>query len=137
MNKKLIALLTGTASAVALVNVAMAQDDGHGFERLQEADVLVLGVSRTSKTPTCIYLAQRGIRAANIPLIPGQQYPDLEKVDKPLIVGLTNDPDRLIAIRREGGAVSPWQFLKVGALAMPAALFCALATRLLLAAGWG
>jgi regulator of PEP synthase PpsR (kinase-PPPase family) len=87
------------------MDFAMAQDDGHGGERLQEADVIILGVSRTSKTPTCIYLAGKGIRAANIPFIPDQPMPDLADFDKPgsrrpLIVGLTKDPDSLIAIRR-------------------------------------
>jgi hypothetical protein len=83
------------------MDFAMAQDDGHGTERLQEADVVILGVSRTSKTPTCIYLAGRGVRAANIPFIPGQIPPEeIAKLEKPLVVGLTKDPDSLIAIRR-------------------------------------
>jgi regulator of PEP synthase PpsR (kinase-PPPase family) len=82
------------------MDFAMEQDDGHGEERLQDADVIVLGVSRTSKTPTCIYLAGRGIRAANIPFIPGHVMPDLSKLREPLIVGLTKDADSLIAIRR-------------------------------------
>ena len=82
------------------MDFAMAQDDGHGVERLKEAEVVILGVSRTSKTPTCIYLAGRGIRAANIPFVPGHAMPDLSMLKDPLIVGLTKDPDSLIAIRR-------------------------------------
>ncbi|MGB9152457.1 MAG: pyruvate, water dikinase regulatory protein, partial [Alphaproteobacteria bacterium] len=82
------------------MDYAMEQDDGNGIERLQEADVVVLGVSRTSKTPTCIYLAGRGVRAANVPFIPGHAMPDLSELKKPLVVGLTKDPDSLIAIRR-------------------------------------
>ncbi len=82
------------------MDFALAQDDGNGEERLQEADVIILGVSRTSKTPTCIYLAGRGVRAANIPFIPGHAMPDLLKLEKPLIVGLTKDAESLIAIRR-------------------------------------
>jgi regulator of PEP synthase PpsR (kinase-PPPase family) len=82
------------------MDFAMAQDDGRGSDRLKEADVVVLGVSRTSKTPTCIYLAGRGIRAANIPFVPGHPLPDLSDLEKPLIVGLTKDADSLIAIRR-------------------------------------
>jgi regulator of PEP synthase PpsR (kinase-PPPase family) len=82
------------------MDFAMAQDDGNGGEHLKEADVIILGVSRSSKTPTCIYLAGRGIRAANIPFIPGQPMPDLSELRKPLLVGLTKDPDSLIAIRR-------------------------------------
>jgi [pyruvate, water dikinase]-phosphate phosphotransferase / [pyruvate, water dikinase] kinase len=58
-------------------------------------------VSRTSKTPTCIYLANRGVKAANVPLVPGVPLPpELFAATKPLIIGLTNDPERLIAIRR-------------------------------------
>jgi regulator of PEP synthase PpsR (kinase-PPPase family) len=82
------------------MDFALAQDDGHGSERLQEADVVILGVSRTSKTPTSIYLAGRGIRAANIPFVPGIEMPDLTGLKKPLLVGLTKDPESLIAIRR-------------------------------------
>ncbi len=82
------------------MDYALEQDDGRGVERLRESDVLILGVSRTSKTPTCIYLAGRGIRAANIPFVPGIPMPDLSELKKPLIVGLTKDPDSLIAIRR-------------------------------------
>jgi regulator of PEP synthase PpsR (kinase-PPPase family) len=83
------------------MDFALAQDDGHGTERLAEADVIILGVSRTSKTPTCIYLANRGIKAGNIPLIPGHAMPmELTKLEKPMIVGLTKDPDSLIEIRR-------------------------------------
>ncbi len=80
---------------------ALSHDDGQSTWDLHEADVLLMGVSRTSKTPTCIYLANRGIKAANIPIVPGCPLPpELEKLTRPLIVGLTKDPDRLIQIRR-------------------------------------
>lgn len=80
---------------------ALAHDDGQSSWSLHEADVILLGVSRTSKTPTCIYLANRGIKAANVPVVPGCPLPaELDKVTRPLIVGLTKDPDRLIQIRR-------------------------------------
>jgi len=83
------------------MDFAMAQDDGHGIERMREADVIILGVSRTSKTPTCLYLAGRGLRAANIPLIHGHPLPvEIENLEKPLIVGLTKEPDSLVAIRK-------------------------------------
>lgn len=83
------------------MDYALAQDDGHGADKLFNADVVILGVSRTSKTPTCVYLANRGIKAANIPLIPGQTLPvDLETLKKPLIIGLTKDPDSLVEIRK-------------------------------------
>lgn len=83
------------------MDYALAQDDGRGVERLADAEVIILGVSRTSKTPTCIYLANRGIKAANIPLIPGHPLPiELTKLSKPLIVGLTKDAGSLVEIRR-------------------------------------
>jgi len=91
----------GYFARIDAMDFAMAQDDGHGIDRLREADVVLLGVSRTSKTPTCIYLAGRGVRAANIPFIPGHTMPDeLKNLEKQLIVGLTKDPESLVAIRR-------------------------------------
>jgi regulator of PEP synthase PpsR (kinase-PPPase family) len=63
--------------------------------------VVLVGVSRTSKTPTCIYLAHRGVRAANVPLVPGRPPPErLLNLRKALVVGLTISPDRLLQIRR-------------------------------------
>jgi regulator of PEP synthase PpsR (kinase-PPPase family) len=83
------------------MDFAIALDDGHGANDLADADVVILGVSRTSKTPTCLYLAGRGIKAANIPLVPGHAPPDLGRLKKPLIVGLTKDPDSLAETRRQ------------------------------------
>ncbi|MBP6545293.1 pyruvate, water dikinase regulatory protein [Phenylobacterium sp.] len=83
------------------LNYAIGHDDGQGGQDLDQADVVLVGVSRTSKTPTCIYLAHRGVRAANVPLVPGR--PPTEKLltlKNALIVGLTISPDRLIQIRR-------------------------------------
>ena len=83
------------------LNYAIGHDDGQGGQELDQADVVLVGVSRTSKTPTCIYLAHRGIRAANVPLVPGAPVPEkLNQLEKALIVGLTISPDRLIQIRR-------------------------------------
>src|SRR5690348_3482416 len=80
---------------------ALNHDDGQSSWGLNDADVVLVGVSRTSKTPTCIYLANRGIKAANVPIVPGVELPaELFTATKPLIVGLTNDPERLIQIRR-------------------------------------
>lgn len=80
---------------------ALAHDDGQATWNLHEADAVLVGVSRTSKTPTCIYLANRGIKAANVPFVPGCPLPpELELITRPLVVGLTKDPDRLIQIRR-------------------------------------
>ena len=79
----------------------MAHDDGQGFDDLDRADVVLVGVSRTSKTPTSIYLAHRGVRAANVPLVPGSEPPaQLFEVTRPLVVGLTVSPDRLIQVRK-------------------------------------
>jgi regulator of PEP synthase PpsR (kinase-PPPase family) len=80
---------------------ALAHDDGQSAFGLDTADVVLVGVSRTSKTPTCIYLANRGIKAANVPVVPGMPLPpELLVAKRPLIVGLTNDPERLIQVRR-------------------------------------
>jgi [pyruvate, water dikinase]-phosphate phosphotransferase / [pyruvate, water dikinase] kinase len=79
---------------------ALAHDDGQSAWGLNEADVILVGVSRCSKTPTCVYLANRGIKAANIPFVPAMPLPpELFTATRPLIVGLTNDPERLIQVR--------------------------------------
>ena len=90
-------------SRVAAMDFALAYDDGHLAERLREADAILIGVSRTSKTPTCVYLAVRGIKAANVPLIPGREPPEalMSFGQKgPVIVGLTAKPSRLAQIRQ-------------------------------------
>jgi hypothetical protein len=80
---------------------ALAHDDGQSARNYNEADVILVGVSRTSKTPTCIYLANRGIKAANVPIVPGCPVPpELTEARHPLVVGLTKDPGQLIQIRR-------------------------------------
>ena len=79
----------------------MRHDDGHLPEDLTVADVILVGVSRTSKTPTCIYLANRGIKAANVPFVPNHPIPEpLLQAKHTLIVGLVTNPDRLVQIRR-------------------------------------
>ena len=86
---------------IEALDFAIAHDDGQGFDDLDAADVVLVGVSRTSKTPTSIYLAHRGVRSANVPLVPGSEPPpQLFEVKRPLVVGLTVSPDRLIQIRR-------------------------------------
>jgi regulator of PEP synthase PpsR (kinase-PPPase family) len=95
------ALDTEYFERIEAVNFALANDDGQLTARLRDADVIIVGVSRTSKTPTCIYLANRGIRAANVPIVPGIPLPDeLLRLKNTLIVGLTKDPDRLVQVRR-------------------------------------
>lgn len=85
---------------VSAVDFAMHFDDGKSLEGLKEADVVLVGVSRTSKTPTSIFLARRGIKAANIPLVPGVDVPDeYFRYERPLYVGLTAAPNRLQALR--------------------------------------
>src|SRR5438552_4299901 len=80
---------------------ALNHDDGQSSWGLNDADVVLVGVSRTSKTPTCIYLANRGIKAANVPFVPRVPLPpELLSAKRPLIVGLTNDPERLIQLSR-------------------------------------
>jgi regulator of PEP synthase PpsR (kinase-PPPase family) len=95
------ALDTDYFNRIEALNYAIAHDDGQGGQDLTSADVVLVGVSRTSKTPTCIYLAHRGVRAANVPLVPGVQLPgQLFELGDTLIVGLLVSPDRLIQIRR-------------------------------------
>ena len=76
------ALDAGYFARIDAMDYALALDDGHGAAKLNDADVLIFGVSRTSKTPTCIYLANRGIKAANIPIIPGRPLPDVSRAYK-------------------------------------------------------
>ena len=83
------------------LNFTMMHDDGLMAEDLEEADVVLVGISRTSKTPTSIYLANRGIKTANIPLVPGHEPPEqLHRLVKPLVVGLVASADRIVQIRQ-------------------------------------
>jgi regulator of PEP synthase PpsR (kinase-PPPase family) len=86
---------------VDAIQFTIAHDDGIGCENWEEADIILAGVSRTSKTPTSIYLANRGYKVSNVPLVPEAPPPPiLFSLRHPLIVGLTTNPDRLIQIRR-------------------------------------
>ncbi|MBC8269618.1 MAG: kinase/pyrophosphorylase [Rhodospirillaceae bacterium] len=88
-------------SRIEALHFVLSHDDGQATRSLNEADVIIVGVSRTSKTPTCIYLANRGLKAANVPIVPGCALPpELMQSKKPLVVGLTNDPRQLVQIRR-------------------------------------
>jgi hypothetical protein len=83
------------------MNFTMLHDDGQLSDDLENADVILLGVSRTSKTPTSIYLANRGVKTANIPLVPGVDPPAmLARLKRPLVVGLVAAPERIIQIRQ-------------------------------------
>jgi regulator of PEP synthase PpsR (kinase-PPPase family) len=80
---------------------ALSHDDGQQTWDIEKSDVILVGVSRTSKTPTCLYLANRGIKAANVPFVPGVELPEvLDRIQGPLIIGLTKDSKRLVEIRR-------------------------------------
>lgn len=86
---------------IEALNYTMAHDDGQALDKLDQADVVLVGASRTSKTPTCVYLSIRGVRAANVPIVPGIDLPpQLATATKPLIVGLWASPDRLVQLRR-------------------------------------
>jgi regulator of PEP synthase PpsR (kinase-PPPase family) len=83
------------------LNYTLMHDDGQHPENLDEADVVLVGISRTSKTPTSIYLANRGIKTANVPLVPGIDPPgELERSTRPLVVGLIASPERIVQIRQ-------------------------------------
>jgi [pyruvate, water dikinase]-phosphate phosphotransferase / [pyruvate, water dikinase] kinase len=83
------------------LNYTMIHDDGQHVDGLEDADVVLVGVSRTSKSPTSIYLANRGVKTANVPLVPGVSPPSqLDKLTKPLVVGLYASPERIVQIRQ-------------------------------------
>lgn len=86
---------------IEAIQFTIAHDDGVGHENWEEADIVLVGVSRTSKTPTSIYLANRGYKTANVPVVPESPPPDaLYRLRHPLVVGLTISPDRLVQVRR-------------------------------------
>ena len=83
------------------LNYTMLHDDGQHLECLEEADVVLVGVSRTSKTPTSIYLANRGVKTGNVPLVPGVEVSrHVEELTRPLVVGLYASPERIVQIRQ-------------------------------------
>jgi [pyruvate, water dikinase]-phosphate phosphotransferase / [pyruvate, water dikinase] kinase len=86
---------------VEAIQFTIAHDDGVGWENWEEADIVLAGISRTSKTPTSIYLANRGYKVANIPLVMESPPPkSLFSLKHPLVVGLTTSVDRLVQVRR-------------------------------------
>ena len=85
---------------IEALDYTMAHDDGQMTWDLESADVVLVGVSRTSKTPTCMYLANRGVKAANVPLVPTRPPPEeLYRLKKPLVIGLIASKERLKQIR--------------------------------------
>jgi len=93
-------LSIGYFDRIGAMQYTLAHDDGQLSNDLNEAEIILIGVSRTSKTPTSMYLANRGIRVANIPFVPDVSLPESVFEKKGLIVGLTTSPDRLIQIRK-------------------------------------
>lgn len=86
---------------VEAISYTIAHDDGMAWEDWEEADIVLAGVSRTSKTPTSIYLANRGFKTANIPIVVESPPPQsLFGLRRPLVVGLTTAPERLVQVRR-------------------------------------
>ena len=87
---------------IEAIQFTMNHDDGNLINDIKKSDIILLGVSRTSKTPTSIYLANRGYKTSNIPLVNQDSLPDILKTNPKLtcIVGLTTEPERLVDIRR-------------------------------------
>ncbi len=82
------------------IEFTIGHDDGRGAERLKEADIVIVGLSRTSKTPTSFFLAQEGYKVANVPIVPGIPLPDeLSEIDQKKIVCLHIDPEVLQKVR--------------------------------------
>ena len=90
----------GYFDRIGAMQYTLAHDDGQLSHDLESADIVLVGVSRTSKTPTSMYLANRGIRTANVPMVPNVSLPMNIFSSKVLIIGLTTSPDRLIQIRK-------------------------------------
>jgi len=94
-------MVAASIARVDAIQFTIAHDDGAGWDNWEEADIVLAGVSRTSKTPTSIYLANRGYKVANIPLVVESPPPPvLFELQRPLVIGLTTAPKRLIEIRR-------------------------------------
>jgi regulator of PEP synthase PpsR (kinase-PPPase family) len=86
---------------IEALNFSMAHDDGHLPDNLDDADIILLGISRTSKTPTSIYLANRGFKTANVPLVPGMKLPtQLEHKTRAFVVALVASPERIAQVRQ-------------------------------------
>ncbi len=92
---------------IEAIQFTMSHDDGKKLNDVEKADIVLLGVSRTSKTPTSIYLANRGYKTINIPLVLDQKVPDGLKSEsnKTCVIGLVADPERLADIRRNRVAI--------------------------------
>ena len=87
---------------IEAIQFTMNHDDGNSVDDIEKSDIILLGVSRTSKTPTSIYLANKGMKISNIPLVNENSVPDILKNNpqKKCVVGLTAEPDRLVDLRK-------------------------------------
>ena len=87
---------------IEAIQFTMNHDDGNSVDDIEKSDIILLGVSRTSKTPTSIYLANKGMKISNIPFVNENSVPDILKKNpqKKCIVGLTAEPDRLVDLRK-------------------------------------
>ena len=87
---------------IAAIQFTMNHDDGNLVKELNKSDIILLGVSRTSKTPTAIYLANKGFKTSNIPLINENSIPQILKTNPKIscVVGLSSEPERLVDIRK-------------------------------------
>ena len=90
----------GYFDRIGAMQFTLAHDDGQLSNDLEEADIILVGVSRTSKTPTAMYLANRGLKTANVPMVPNITLPPNLFFAKALIIGLTTSPERLVQIRK-------------------------------------
>ena len=87
---------------IEALNFTLEHDDGQNIDTITGAEIILVGVSRTSKTPTCIYLANQGIKAANIPLVPNQELPKLNGNKKNLsVIALITTPQNLVEVRKK------------------------------------
>ena len=87
---------------IEAIQFTMNHDDGNSVDDIEKSDIILLGVRRTSKTPTSIYLANKGMKISNIPLVNENSVPDILKKNpqKKCVVGLTAEPDRLVDLRK-------------------------------------
>ena len=87
---------------IEAVQFTMSHDDGKIISDINKSDIVLMGISRTSKTPTSIYLANRGYKTCNIPIIPNKELPDelFKNIEKICTVGLVCDPTRLVEVRK-------------------------------------
>tara|TARA_X000000950_G_scaffold12980_1_gene13998 strand:+ start:139 stop:960 length:822 start_codon:yes stop_codon:yes gene_type:complete len=87
---------------IEAIQFTMNHDDGNSVDDIEKSDIILLGVSRTSKTPTSIYLANKGMKISNVPLVNENSVPDILKKNpqKKCVVGLTAEPDRLVDLRK-------------------------------------